>query len=83
MTRDDAKTMLDAMTKRQRDAVRDYAQRKADGRCIPSDVLGRVIEAVNTTRVTALWLKPVKGQALQDTIDAVCAALKPQERETI
>jgi hypothetical protein len=81
MTPSDAETMWQAMTKRQRDFVRDYARRKADGRRVPADVMRGAIEAVNTTLVTALWKKQLRGEALQVVIDAVAqvATRKPPE----
>lgn len=83
MSEVDITRMLNAMTKRQRQAVTDYARRRAAGEMIPADVKKAASCVVNLTVSTTLLERPLRADERDVVLAALCDALQPEQGEGV
>lgn len=83
MSEIDITRMLNAMTKRQRQAVTDYARRRANGEAIPADVKQAAARVVCLTINTTLGARALRAQEREVVLAALCDALQPEQGEGI
>jgi hypothetical protein len=79
----DVERMLNAMTKRQRQAVTDYARRRAAGEPIPAEVKKTAARVVCLTVSTTLLERALRADERDVVLAAICDALQPEQGEGV